>query len=345
LWYQLIHQRPSDSAGFDGTEDMEKNRLAVFSNRVEVDPLVNSMLMRSKTLAYVEAMLAVIVWGASFVATKVALRYVSPVTVVWLRFAMGVIILGLAVWLRRQFRLPDGWDWFYFALLGFLGITFHQWLQSTGLVTAQATTTGWIVATTPIFIAILGWLVLRERLNGFQIAGILLAAFGVLLVVTHGELASLASNKFGESGDILVLISAMNWAVFSTLSRRGLQKYPATLMMFYVMAFGWTFTSIQFLGGSGASQISQLATDGWIGIAFLGIFCSGFAYIAWYDALQALPVAQTGAFLYVEPIVTVIVASLLLQERLLPATMLGGGIILTGVWLVNRAKSPTPETS
>jgi drug/metabolite transporter (DMT)-like permease len=105
--------------------------------------------------AVLKALFSVTAWGASFVATKVALQYAAPITVVWLRFAMGVVILGIVVKLRGHFSLPQGKDWGYFALLGFIGITFHQWLQSTGLVTAQATTTGWIIASTPIFMALL----------------------------------------------------------------------------------------------------------------------------------------------------------------------------------------------
>ena len=130
--------------------------------------------------AILKALFSVTVWGASFVATKVALVDAAPITVVWLRFAMGVVILGLVVKLRGQFAFPKGKDWGYFALLGFLGITFHQWLQSTGLVTAQATTTGWIVASTPIFMALLGFIVLKERLTWQQTLGIILATVGVL---------------------------------------------------------------------------------------------------------------------------------------------------------------------
>jgi drug/metabolite transporter (DMT)-like permease len=278
----------------------------------------------------------VTVWGASFVATKIALQYVAPTTLVWVRFAMGVLILGLAVRLSGQFSLPKGKDWGYFALLGFLGITFHQWLQSTGLLTAQATTTAWIVATMPVFMAILGLLFLKERLAWYQWAGIFLAAFGVLLVVTKGDLASLATGKFGSPGDFLILISAPNWAVFSALSRSGLKRYSSTVMMFYVMTFGWIFTSLLFFATSGINNISSIRLDGWIAILFLGIFCSGIAYIFWYDALKVLPVAQTGAFLYLEPVITVIVAAIVIKESILLATMLGGITILLGVWLVNR---------
>jgi drug/metabolite transporter (DMT)-like permease len=289
-----------------------------------------------RSIAILEATLAVVFWGGSFIATKIALRDVSPVTVVWLRFAIGVVILGAAVRLRRQISLPARRDLAYFALLGFLGITFHQWLQSTGLKTAQATTTAWIVATTPIFIALLGWLVLRERLRWLQAFGILLAAVGVLLVVTRGDLASLSAGSFGTPGDFLVMISALNWAVFSILSRRGLHTFQATLMMFYVMGFGWLFTTLLLLAGPGLNEIPNLGLPGWLGVGFLGVFCSGLAYIFWYDALQALPVAQAGAFVYLEPFITLVIAAIVLGEVVTLISLLGGAVILLGVWMVQK---------
>jgi drug/metabolite transporter (DMT)-like permease len=296
-------------------------------------------LEKSNLIALLEATLAVLAWGASFIATKVALRDVSPVTVVWLRFAMGVAILTLAVLARKQFALPARWkEWFYFAALGLIGITFHQWLQSTGLQTAQASTTAWIVATTPVFMALLGWLVLKENLGWVRVTGIGLAALGVLLVVSKGDFAALSAGHFGEPGDFLILISAPNWAVFSVLSRRGLQNYPATRMMLYVMALGWLFTSVLFFTGPGLSDVAHLSAAGWLGVAFLGVVCSGLAYIFWYDALQAVSASQVGAFLYLEPLVAVVVAAIILGEPLLWASLLGGGIILAGVWMVNRPR-------
>jgi drug/metabolite transporter (DMT)-like permease len=292
--------------------------------------------MDSRFTAYAKATLAVSVWGASFIATKIALEDVQPVTVVWLRFAIGLSIMFTAVLLRKQFQLPARRNLGYFALLGFIGITFHQWLQSTGLVTAQAATTAWIVATTPVFMAILGWLVLREKLSLLQASGILLAGLGVLLVVTRGDLAAISAGQFGAPGDLLILISAPNWAVFSVLSRRGLQEHPAGRMMLYVMGFGWLFTTLLFLAGPGFADISRLTFNGWLGIGFLGIFASGLAYIFWYDALQALPASRVGSFLYLEPLVAVFVAALILDEPLLLISLLGGGIILAGVWMVNQ---------
>jgi drug/metabolite transporter (DMT)-like permease len=286
--------------------------------------------------ALLKVTFAVIVWGASFIATKLALREVSPVVVIWLRFGIGVIILGAFVLQRKELTLPPRREIGYFALLGFLGITFHQWLQVTGLVTAKATTTAWIITTVPIFIALLGRVMLKERLGWDRIAGIVIATVGVILVVSHGNLEAILLGTFGTFGDLLVLISAVNWAVFSVLSRKALKNHPATQMMFFVMLFGWLFTSAWLLVLNHIGELVNISTTGWISVLFLGIICSGFAYVFWFDALKALSASQVGSFLYIEPLVAVVVAALILQESLFIAAFAGGALILAGVWLVNR---------
>lgn len=285
---------------------------------------------------YLKGLFAVVVWGASFIATKIALRYAPPMLIVWLRFGVGVGILGLFVAVRRDFALVSRRDLAGYALLGFLGIAFHQWLQSTGLLTAQATTTAWIVATTPIFIAILGRLFLQEHLGWTKVGGIFLATLGVLIVVSRGDVASVVRWRFGTHGDFLILLSAVNWAVFSILSRRMLKGSSPTNMMLYVMGLGWLFVTVFLAGEYSAIPEVSFPREGWIAVMFLGVFCSGFAYVFWYDALKALPATRLGSLLYLEPLVAVAVAGVFLGEPVVPAVLAGGGLILFGVWLVNR---------
>lgn len=292
--------------------------------------------MTKKLLPFLEALFAVVVWGGSFIATKIAVGQISPTSVVWLRFAIGIPIILLAVSMRKQFAFPKGNEWWYFALLGFLGISFHQWLQSNGLRTAQATTTAWIVSTAPAFIAILGWLVLKEKLNLVQSLGIALAMVGVMVVVSKGGLSSLAVGNFGTYGDFLILISAINWAVFSILSRRGLLHHPSTMMTFWVMTIGWLITSVMFLANKNYVEFPQLDLRGWTAMIYLGIFTTGLAYIAWFDALSQLPAAQTGAFLFIEPLTSMVVAAIILNEKITPVSVFGGAVILVGIWMVNR---------
>ncbi len=294
-------------------------------------------MSKSRLLPYVEAIFSVVIWGGTFIATKIALQEASPATIVWIRFGIGVLILGATVAARKQFTLPERSDLAYLALLGFIGVTFHQWLQATGLQTAQATTTAWIIASTPVFISILGWLVLKEKMGWVRVGGIALAAIGVLLVVSKGNLGALFTGKEGTIGDLLVFISAPNWAVFSVLSRRELHRHPAARMMFYVMLFGWLFTTIWIFGfGPGLSELSHLDAQGWAAILALGIFGSGLAYITYYDALQVLPASQLGAFLNIEPLVTTLLAAVMISEPITLITLVGGAVILFGVWMVNR---------
>jgi drug/metabolite transporter (DMT)-like permease len=295
------------------------------------------MINKSGLIPILEAIFTVVVWGGTFIATKIALQEVSPATVVWLRFAMGVLILGGAVFLRKQFAIPERNEWAYFALLGFIGVAFHQWLQANGLQTAQATTTAWIVATTPVFIALLGWSVLKEKLSWIHVGGISLAAMGVLLIVSKGNLGALFSGRVGTIGDLLILISAPNWAIYTILSRRELARHPAARMMFYVMSSGWLFTTIWIFGfGPGLHEISHLDARGWLAISGLGIFGSGLAYITYYDALKVLPAAQLGVFLNIEPLVTTLLAAPFLGEPITLIVLTGGAIIILGIYLVNR---------
>jgi len=290
-----------------------------------------------------KAFVAVAVWGASFVSTKIALSEVSPITVVWLRFTIGVAFMTLAVYYRKQFDVVALKELPYFVLLGLLGITFHQWLQSNALLTAQATTTGWIITTTPVFMALLGRIFLKERLSVLRIGGIGIASIGVILVVSKGNLDELWNGKFGTIGDFLILISALNWAVFSVASRKVLRNHQPGLMMFYVMLFGWLLCSFEFIVEDKLSQLGQLTALGWTHIAFLGFFCSGLAYVFWYDSLKALNASQVGVLLYFEPLVTVVVSAMLLTEPITILSLFGGALILFGVWMVNRPQTANTD--
>ncbi len=290
---------------------------------------------RNLTFAYIKAVGAVVVWGVSFVATKIVLAELAPMPVVWLRFGIGLGIVGASVAARRQLLPVPRADLWYFALLGFIGIAFHQWLQSNGMVTASATSSAWIVATIPIFTALLSALVLKERLGPLRILGILLAAGGVLLIVSKGDVAGLFRGTTESFGDFLVLLSAPNWAVFSILSRRSLKRHSAQTMLFYVMCIGWLIASLD-LPWMDLGRIAFLSAQGWIALLFLGIFCSGIAYIFYYDALKMIPASRVGSLIYLEPLVTTSCAALLLGERAGLTLLLGAIAILTGVWFVNR---------
>ncbi|HUI87605.1 MAG TPA: DMT family transporter [Anaerolineales bacterium] len=147
----------------------------------------------------------------------------------------------------------------------------------------------------------------------------------------------LFTGREGTAGDVLVFISAPNWAVYTVPSRRVLARHPAARLMFYVMLSGWPFTNVWIFGfGPGLGEIAHITIKGWAAVLMLGIFGSGLAYIAYYDALKMLPASQLGVFLNVEPLVTTLLAAFLLSESITLIILLGGVTIITGIYFVNR---------
>jgi drug/metabolite transporter (DMT)-like permease len=108
------------------------------------------------------------------------------------------------------------------------------------------------------------------------------------------------------------------------------------MMTLWVMTIGWLFTTVAFLANKNYFEFPQLDARGWTAMIFLGIFTTGLAYIAWFDALAQLPAAQTGAFLFIEPLTSMVVASIVLNEQVTLVSVLGGVVILIGIWMVNR---------
>lgn len=289
---------------------------------------------------YIKAFITVFIWGAGFVFTKFALESFSPVFVVFTRFGIGLLLLGITVFQRKEFKFPPRKELLYLMLTGFLGVTFHQWLQATGLLTASATTTAWIVSTIPMITFIFGVIFLKENGTALNLLGIIIASGGIIWVVSQGHPKEMFSSSFTGTGDFLIVISAFNWAVFSILSRKGLRKHPPALMMLYVMFFGWLFSGFWLLQDGQILRAGVIApqTIGVLSLLELGLLGSGIAYIFWYDALKELPAYKLSVFIYIEPIVTMILAAVLINETITPATMIGGAITIAGIIMVNQKK-------
>jgi len=295
--------------------------------------------LKRSDLAILKATGAVTFWGASFTATKVAVGEVSPLTLLWMRFGIGILCLGLIMKLKKQpFSMPfkglrD------FALLGFIGIFLHNFIQSSGLRTAEASVSVVILASTPIVIAILGFIFLSENISLIQIMGILIAACGVVTVLSRGDLSVFLSIGFHDTGEILVIGSVFTWAIFSVFSKGKLRYYPPDLAMFFAMTSGWILASLPFYLSGGFYELPGISVEAWLSILFLGIFCSALGYFFWYDALSYLPASRVGIFLYLSPLVGVSVAALFLGENVTFSVVLGGIMILFGVAMVNYRRS------
>jgi drug/metabolite transporter (DMT)-like permease len=236
-------------------------------------------------------------------------------------------------------------------VLGFLGVAFHQWLQAYALRSTSTTNTGWIIATIPIFVALLGWRFLGERMPILRILGIGLGALGVVMVISGGHPSRLLEGLRRQVGDVYILLSAINWAVFTVLSKHWLFgnvssssqeiESGSTFVrmiqaMLRLMIMGWAIILPWVIANRGLAEIQHLTGTTVGAMLFLGIACSGLAYIFWYAALTRLEATETSALLYFEPLVTQAVAWSYLGEQISLEVILGGGVILLGVWMVGR---------
>ncbi len=284
------------------------------------------------------ALLAVIFWGFSFIAVKVTLREIHPFTLLTLRFGIGGLLL-LLVQLqkdKRFIRAFSSTDWFSIIFLAIVGISGHTLLQAYGLLYTTAINTGWIVAIMPIFITIAARFYLGESITPRKIGGILLGFLGIFLVISRGVFSFSLFRVSSTFGDFLVLISAVTWTAFTVGGRGFLSRFSPLAAITPIMLVGclttFPFTWMKWEW----NLLFQLSLFTWMGILFLGIFCSGFAYLFWYAALEKKASSLVGMYLYLEPFVTLIGANLFLGEEIRWITLVGGGMTLVGVYLATR---------
>ena len=284
------------------------------------------------------ALLAIVFWGFSFIATKVALREVDPFTLLTLRFGIGGFLLLLVQLLRNRGFLEtfSSKDWTLIIFLAIVGISGHTLLQAYGLLYTTAVNTGWIVAIIPIFITIAARLFLGEAITARKLIGILIGFLGIFLVISKGVF-SVSIFRFGSTfGDTLVLFSALTWTAFTVGGKGFLSRFSPLAAITPIMIVGCLIT-LPFAWLKWEWNILfHLSLTGWMSILFLGVFCSGLAYLFWYSALEKKDSSIVGMCLYLEPLVTLIGAYFLLNEEIRWVTLVGGGMILLGVYLATR---------
>jgi drug/metabolite transporter (DMT)-like permease len=274
-------------------------------------------------------------WGISFIATKIALNEISPQAIILLRLLIAIILLlFIALYTKKDFFISLN-NYLRIFILALIAV-FHLWIQITGLKYTSASNTGWIVGVTPVFMAILGFILFKEKITAFSVLGIIIAFAGLGLLMSKGFMLTI--GFMSHKGDLLVLASAFTWSLYSVMNKKISVSYSPFLTILFLFLM-MTVLIIPFtLNKETINAVFNLSTRGWLAILFLGIFCSGIAYVLWAQALMELEAVKVGVFLYFEPFVTVFAAWLLLAEIISYITIISGIIITLGVVLVNRKK-------
>jgi len=278
-------------------------------------------------------LLAILFWGASFIATKYLLAELTPETIISMRLILAItLLLSIALIQKRDFSINFK-SHLYILVLAMIAV-FHLWIQVTGLKFTTASNTGWIIGTAPIFMAILGLIFFKEKLNALKIIGIITATFGLLLLVGKGDLSNIDLIK--NKGDLLVLSSSFTWGIYSMVNKKISLNYPPLMTILYLFIMMAIIIIPFTVSASSINSVKNLSGLGWIAILFLGLLCSGVSYVIWAYALREMESAKVGAYLYFEPFVTVLTAWIFLREEITLLMILSGLIITAGVFLVNK---------
>ena len=288
----------------------------------------------SSTLGKIwKPLVAVIFWGASFVATKHLLDTLSPLGIIYIRLILGIAAaLFIAIIRKRNFVINKK-DLKGIFILALISIT-HLWIQVYGMQYTSASNTGWIIGIIPVIMAIMGFIFYKERMNSMQITGAVIAFVALLILISKGDLKSL--NFITNYGDLLVLGSAFTWSVYSFYGRKVTLSYPPSLTILYLFITMFILLSPITISSDFFNAVISLSEIDWGALIFLGILCSGLAYVLWAEAMNELPANRVGAFLYLEPFVTVFTAWLFLNENITLLMMISGIVIIIGVIMVNR---------
>ena len=282
----------------------------------------------------------VLVWGLAFVAIKQALGYMSWITLTFLRFAVADLLFVGSLAARRQLRpAPRRADLPRLTLLAFVGFTGYHLFLNLGETdpTVTAGTAALIIASTPAFIAVLSIPLLKEKIRPLQAAAIALAFAGLGLMIFFAHPGS--QFRFQASqGALTVIPSAIFSALYAVFGKRSLVRYPPATLITWTLLIGTVLLlpliALTFPGF--VRDLTTMGVNGWLPVLFLAFLPTFLGYTIWFRALARLPAASAAAYIYASTLVAVIGGIAILQESLTTAAVVGGVMVIVGVFAAQR---------
>ncbi len=301
--------------------------------------------MLTRRSADLALLITVVIWGLNFPIIKVALEPMPPYVVNALRFVASAVVLGaLHAWQSRgrpgAFWAPLREHPWTVVGLGLLGYVCYQWFFIVGVDATSAGSAALIIASAPMWTAVLAQILGMEHLPLGAWGGLGLSLVGVALVVLAGTDA-VAFSEDTLFGNLLMLGSAVTWAAYTVLSRPILGTgISATGLAFFGIAL-----ALPILWGLGLSDLDAVNWGGvdwivWSALVFSGALSTGVAYWFWNAAVQRVGPSQTAIYSNLVPVVALASGALLLGEPVTLFQLLGGALILGGLFLMRRARRP-----
>lgn len=293
------------------------------------------MTGKVQTTGHLAAFLTILIWGTTFISTKVLLQVFSPIEILFIRFLLGYF----ALWcvcprpLRVENRKQEG----YFMAAGLCGVTLYFLLENIALTYTLASNVGVIISIAPFFTVLFTCLFLREgRPAPRFFLGFLIAMTGISLI-SFGSAAALRLNPLG---DILAIFAAVLWAAYSTITKKisgfGYNTIQTTRRTFF---YGLVFMVPALFLMDFQVEPAQFTDPKMVGnLLFLGLGASALCFVTWNFAVKVLGSVKTSVYIYMTPVITAVSSALILGEQMTWAIVSGIVLTLVGLFLSENRK-------
>ena len=281
---------------------------------------------QGKRRAVVLTLLAGVLWGTSFPAIKLGLVYVNAYMFVFMRFLVASIIMFFVLLLRGN----HGLDFANKRVILLLGIAngFAYLFQYVGMNFTSASKSSLLVNLSAIWVAVLSWLILKERLGIKRAVGIFSGILGVFLITTNLDFRNLGQSTV--FGDLAVLLSGVIWAFFTIYNKKLVSNTKNIIQPITWVLFITLLPLTPFLALSTSTPL-QLPIQAWLAIAYTAVFCWVIPYYLWSEGLKSISPVSSTLILLTEVVVSLVVSSLMLKDTLTLISGIGAIFIMAAI--------------
>ncbi len=281
-------------------------------------------------------------WGTTWLAARQGVRHIpDALQMVAIRQLIGGVIY-VAYFLYKKVPLPKGREWIPILVLSFLNFMMSNGLSTWGVKYISGGLGSIIGAIFPLWLVVIGIFIAKNRIPVKAIAGLVLG-FGGVCIIFYEHLNDFLNPDF-RFGIILSLVATWTWALGTLYTKKQAARFnPYFSLGLQMVISGTILYSISSATGR-AVPLTSIPWQSWAAISYLVLFGSLIAFVSFLYALQHLPTELTSIYAYVNPMVAVLLGSLIFDEKLTLFITIGGLVTLLGVFLVNRAyKIVVPE--
>ena len=285
---------------------------------------------KKTTTGHMMALITIVIWGTTFISTKILLADFTPIEILFFRFLLGLFVL--IVISPKRLKIKDKKQELTFAAAGLCGICLYYLLENIALTYTMASNVGVIISVAPFFTVVLSHVFLRaeEKLKAQFFVGFVVAMTGICLISFNGR-----ELELNPIGDILAAAAAFIWAVYSLLTRKisgyGYHTIGATRRIF---TYGILFMLPFLFVFDFSLDVQRFAEPEYaLNLIYLGLGASALCFVTWNYAVKMLGAVKTSVYIYIVPVITVVTSVIVLKEEITWMAVIGIGLTLIGLFL------------